>query len=84
MAGLFSILLKNVEIHALEKEMVLTLCNQTTCTLDKYFIKKYVVSLFFTQYVLCENPMLVSTMILFGSSKMVSKFLDNKQDTYCK
>jgi hypothetical protein len=66
-----------------KEEMVLILCNQTVCMLDKYFIKTYVVSLFFTQYVLCENPMLVSAMILFGSSKMVS-FLDNKQDTYCK
>jgi hypothetical protein len=28
--------------------------------------------------------MLDSAMILFRSSKMVSRFLENKQDTYCK
>jgi hypothetical protein len=49
--------------------------------LKKYLIKRYVVSLIFTQYVLCENARLVSAMIIFGSSNMVSRFLDNKQDT---
>jgi hypothetical protein len=46
--------------------------------LDKYLIKRYVISLIFTQYVLCENARLVLAMILFGSSKMVSRFLDSK------
>jgi hypothetical protein len=44
--------------------------------LDKYLIKRYDVSLIFTQYVLCENARLVSTMILFGSLKMVSNFFE--------
>jgi hypothetical protein len=81
-ANLFSTLLKNVEIHVLE--VMLILCNQIVCMLDKYFIKKIVISLILTQYVLCENAMLDSAMILFRSSKMVSRFLENKQDTYCK
>jgi hypothetical protein len=77
----FLFLLKSVEIHVLEEEMVLVLCGQVACMLDKYLIKRYVVSLIFTQYVLCENARLVSAMILFECSKMVSKFLDSKQDT---
>jgi hypothetical protein len=77
-AGLFSILLKNVEIHVLEEKAMLILCSQTTCMLDKYLIKGYAISLIFTQYVLCENERLVLAMIVFGSSKMVSRFLDNK------
>jgi hypothetical protein len=74
-------LLKNVGIHVLEKEAMLVLCSQVVYMLDKYLIKRYVVSLIFTQYVLCENARLVPIMILFGSSKIVSRFLDNKQDT---
>ncbi len=84
MVGLFSILLKNVEIHVLEKKVVLIMCSQITCMLDKYLIKRYAINLIFTQYVLCENARLVLVRILFGSSKMVSRFLDNKQDTYYK
>jgi hypothetical protein len=49
--------------------------------LDKYLIKRYIVSFIITQYVLCENARLVSTMILFGSLKTISRFLDSKQDT---
>jgi predicted transglutaminase-like protease len=60
--------------------VVLVLCSQIAYMLDKYFIKKYVVILIFTQYVLCENTRLVSTTILFGSSNMVSRCLDNKQN----
>jgi hypothetical protein len=82
--GLFSILLKNVDIHVLEEKARLIICNQTTCMLDGYLIKRYDVSLTFTQYVLCENARLVSTMTFFGSSKMVSKFLENKHNIYCK
>jgi hypothetical protein len=72
---------KNVEIHVLEEEVVLIMCSQVACMLDKYFIKRYVIGLIFTQYVLCENARLVSTMIFFGPSKMVSRFLDSKSDT---
>jgi hypothetical protein len=78
----FLFLFKSVEIHvSLEEEAVQVLCSQIARMLDKYLIKRYAISLIFTQYVLCENERLVSTMILFGSSKMVSKVLDNKQDT---
>jgi hypothetical protein len=49
--------------------------------LDKYLIKRYIVSFIITQYVLCENARLVSTMILFGYLKTISRFLDSKQDT---
>jgi len=49
---------------------MLILCSQVGYMLDKYLIKKYVVILIFTQYVLCENTRLVSAMILFRSSKM--------------
>jgi hypothetical protein len=84
MSGLFSILLKNVQIHVLEEEARLIMCSQVVCMLDKYLIKRYVVSLIFTQYVLCENARLVSTMTFFGSSTMVFRFLENKHDTYCK
>ncbi len=84
MSGLFSILLKNVQIHVLEEEARLIMYSQIACTLDKYLIKRYVVSLIFTQYVLCENARLVSTMTLFRSSTMVFKFLESKHDTYCK
>jgi hypothetical protein len=72
----FLFLLRNVEIHVLEEEVVLILCSQITCIVDKYLIKRYVISLIFTQYVLCENARLVSAMILFGSSKMVSRFFE--------
>jgi len=81
----FSIfILKNVEIHVLEEEVVLIMCSQVGCMLDKYFIKRYAIGLIFTQYVLCENARLVSTMIFFGSSNMESRFLDSKSDIYCK
>jgi len=83
-ASLFFTLLKNVEIHVLEEEAVLILCSQTTYMVNKYLIKRYVISLIFTQYVLCKNVGFVLVMILFGSSKMVSRFLDSKQNTYCK
>ncbi len=83
-SSLFSILLKNDEIHVLEEEARLIMCSQATCMLDKYLIKRDVASLIFTQYVLCENARLVSTMTSFGSSKMVSKFLESKHGTYCK
>ncbi len=76
--GMFSILLKNVNIHILEEEAKLIVCNQTSCMLDRYFIKRYDVSLIFTQYVLCENARLVSIMTFFGSSKMISRFLESK------
>jgi hypothetical protein len=84
MSGLLSTLLKNVQIHVLEEDARLILCSQIACMLDKYLIKRYVVSLIFTQYVLCENARLVLTMTFFGSSKMVSRFLESKHDTYCK
>jgi hypothetical protein len=44
--------------------------------LDRYLIKRYVVNLIFTQYVLCKNARLVSTMTLFGSSKMIFRVLE--------
>jgi len=69
---------KNVEIHVMEEEVGLILCSYTAYMLDKYLIKKNVVKLIFTQYILCENARSVLAMILFGSSKMMSKFLDSK------
>jgi hypothetical protein len=71
---------KNVEIHVFKEKAKLILCSQVAYMLDKYFIKRYVVKLIFTQYVLCENARLFSAMILFGSSKMVSKFSNTKQN----
>ncbi len=73
-----AISLKSVEIHVLGEEVVLVLCGQVACMLYKNLIKRYAISFIFTQYVLCENASLVSAMILFESSKMVFRFLDNK------
>jgi hypothetical protein len=56
----FLFLLKSVGIHVLEEKTVLVLCSQVVYMLDKYLTKIYVVSLIFTQYVLCENARLVS------------------------
>jgi len=47
----FLFLLKNVEIHFLEEEVVLVLCGQVACMLKKYLIKKICCK--FDFYIIC-------------------------------
>jgi hypothetical protein len=73
--GLFFIFIKkNIEIHVFEEEVVLIMCSQIACMLDKYFIKRYAIGLIFTQYVLCENARLVSTMIFWDLQRWYLDF----------
>ncbi len=75
MVGLFFIFIKkNIEIHVFEEEVVLIMCSQIACMLDKYFIKRYAIGLIFTQYVLCENARLVSTMIFWDLQRWYLDF----------
>jgi hypothetical protein len=74
MGGLFFFLLKSVGILVLEEEVVMVLCSQIVYMLDKYLIKRYVVSFIFTQYVLCENARLVPTMILLDPQRWCLDF----------